>query len=105
MILNFAYLILIIEEKLYFKFDSLIPHVLRHPFSLSAAQQQPPLQCWHCSSDTIGAEDFCGDEFKEDNIPTESLKERNLSVLRNCNSSIASEHERAVCRKTVEDSE
>ncbi|KAM7352333.1 target of wit [Cochliomyia hominivorax] len=60
------------------------------------------LKCWHCSSDTIGAEDFCGNEFKESNIP-DLLKERNISVLRSCNSTINSEHERAVCRKTIEE--
>uniref|UniRef100_A0A1A9ZFI5 Protein sleepless n=1 Tax=Glossina pallidipes TaxID=7398 RepID=A0A1A9ZFI5_GLOPL len=36
------------------------------------------LQCWHCSSDTKGAEDFCDTEFKESNIPTDLLAERNL---------------------------
>ncbi|XP_065357478.1 UPAR/Ly6 domain-containing protein twit [Calliphora vicina] len=59
------------------------------------------LQCWHCGSDTIGAEDFCGNEFMESNIP-DLLKDRNISVLRSCNSTINSEHERAVCRKTIE---
>uniref|UniRef100_A0A1A9WL41 Protein sleepless n=1 Tax=Glossina brevipalpis TaxID=37001 RepID=A0A1A9WL41_9MUSC len=61
------------------------------------------LQCWHCSSDTRGAEDFCGTEFKESNIPTDLLAERNLSVIRHCNSTIHSDHERAVCRKTIEE--
>uniref|UniRef100_A0A1B0FFL9 Protein sleepless n=1 Tax=Glossina morsitans morsitans TaxID=37546 RepID=A0A1B0FFL9_GLOMM len=61
------------------------------------------LQCWHCSSDTKGAEDFCDTEFKESNIPTDLLAERNLSVIRVCNSTIHSEHERAVCRKTIEE--
>lgn len=64
---------------------------------------EPFLQCWHCSSDTIGAEDFCGTEFRESDIP-DLLKERNISILRSCNSTINSEHERAVCRKTIEKS-
>ncbi|XP_073822361.1 target of wit [Musca autumnalis] len=70
-----------------------------------AAEPNPNnrLQCWHCSSDTVGAEEFCGEVFNEDNIPVDLLKERNLSVLRACNSSIKSEHERPVCRKTVEE--
>ncbi|TMW48540.1 hypothetical protein DOY81_006372 [Sarcophaga bullata] len=60
-----------------------------------------PLQCWHCSSDTAGSENFCGEEFQEGNIP-EQLKDLNIVVTRNCNSTINSEHERAVCRKTIE---
>ncbi|SPP79594.1 uncharacterized protein LOC117581802 [Drosophila guanche] len=66
-------------------------------------QQQRHLQCWHCSSDTIGAEDFCDVTFQEDNIPTELIKERNINLLRSCNSTINSDHERPVCRKTVEE--
>lgn len=62
------------------------------------------LQCWHCSSDTIGAESFCGRDFKESNIPNDQFKERNISVVRYCNSTIHSEHERAVCRKIIEES-
>jgi len=43
--------------------------------------------------------------FQEDNIPTDLIKERNINLLRSCNSTINSDHERAVCRKTVEESE
>jgi len=77
-------------------------------FSFLAANEQRDkqhLQCWHCSSDTIGAEDFCDVTFQEDNIPTDLIKERNINLLRSCNSTINSDHERAVCRKTVEESE
>uniref|UniRef100_A0A1I8P5N0 Protein sleepless n=1 Tax=Stomoxys calcitrans TaxID=35570 RepID=A0A1I8P5N0_STOCA len=62
-----------------------------------------PLQCWHCSSDTAGAENFCGEEFSEDSIPWDLMKERNLSAMRSCSSTIKSEHERPVCRKTIEE--
>ncbi|XP_023308592.2 uncharacterized protein LOC111690354 [Lucilia cuprina] len=74
--------------------------ILTVVYKIKAAE--PYLQCWHCSSDTHGSEDFCGNEFKESNIP-DSLKERNISVMRSCNSTINSEHERAVCRKTIEE--
>ncbi|XP_067625927.1 UPAR/Ly6 domain-containing protein twit [Eurosta solidaginis] len=69
------------------------------------SQANPPKQlaCWHCSSETIGAEDFCDITFDEDNIPRqEMMKEHNISVLRNCTSTTHSDHERPVCRKTVE---
>lgn len=74
-------------------------------FSSIPAAENPNarLQCWHCSSDTVGSEEFCDEVFQEDKIPSELLKERNLSALRACNSSIKSEHERPVCRKTVEE--
>lgn len=62
------------------------------------------LECWHCSSETIGAEKFCKESFDEDGIPDpEVRKEHNINVLRNCSSTTNSEHERAVCRKTVEE--
>ncbi|EDV33409.1 uncharacterized protein Dana_GF20964 [Drosophila ananassae] len=61
------------------------------------------LQCWHCSSDTYGAEDFCDVTFQEDNIPNDLIRERNINLLRTCNSTINSDHERPVCRKTVEE--
>ncbi|XP_036329265.1 uncharacterized protein LOC118741404 [Rhagoletis pomonella] len=68
------------------------------------ANQPRQLECWHCSSETIGAEDFCDVTFDEDNIPKpEVMKEHNISVLRNCSSTTHSEHERPVCRKTVEE--
>ncbi|XP_034100604.1 uncharacterized protein LOC117565549 [Drosophila albomicans] len=67
-------------------------------------EERKPLQCWHCSSETAGAEDFCDVTFQEDNIPQELIKERNINLLRTCNSSINSDHERPVCRKTVEES-
>ncbi|XP_053959747.1 uncharacterized protein LOC129249264 [Anastrepha obliqua] len=70
----------------------------------SQANQPRQLECWHCSSETIGAEDFCDVTFDEDNIPRpEVMKEHNISVLRNCSSTTHSEHERPVCRKTVEE--
>ncbi|XP_039952128.1 uncharacterized protein LOC120769279 [Bactrocera tryoni] len=62
------------------------------------------LECWHCSSETIGAEDFCKESFDEDGIPDEEMRrEHNINVLRNCSSTTNSEHEQAVCRKTVEE--
>ncbi|CAD6999472.1 unnamed protein product [Ceratitis capitata] len=62
------------------------------------------LECWHCSSETSGAEDFCGVTFDEDSVPSsEMMKEHNFNVLRNCSSTTHSEHERPVCRKTVEE--
>ncbi|KAH8419267.1 hypothetical protein KR222_002060 [Zaprionus bogoriensis] len=67
------------------------------------ANEHQPLQCWHCSSDTIGAEDFCDVTFQEDNIPTDLIKMHNINLLRTCNSTINSDHERPVCRKTVEE--
>ncbi|KAH8377234.1 hypothetical protein KR093_004333, partial [Drosophila rubida] len=71
---------------------------------LSTAHENQHLQCWHCSSETSGAEDFCDVTFQEDNIPHELIKERNIKLLRTCNSTINSDHERPVCRKTVEES-
>ncbi|KAH8249515.1 hypothetical protein KR032_010149 [Drosophila birchii] len=65
--------------------------------------QRQHLECWHCSSDTIGSEDFCDVTFQEDNIPTDLIRERNINLLRSCNSTIHSDHERPVCRKTVEE--
>lgn len=67
------------------------------------AHENKPLQCWHCASDTKGAEDFCDVTFQEDNIPQDLIKERNINLLRTCNSTINSDHERPVCRKTVEE--
>ncbi|XP_037927212.1 uncharacterized protein LOC119661797, partial [Teleopsis dalmanni] len=71
-------------------------------FLLFTAEKNKILECWHCSSDTIGSKDFCDTTFQEDNIPTEILKDRRISVSRHCNNTINSMHERAVCRKTVE---
>ncbi|XP_030555446.1 uncharacterized protein LOC115758808 [Drosophila novamexicana] len=76
--------------------------LLASAYNIKAHEHQH-LQCWHCSSDTIGAEDFCDVTFQEDNIPTDLIKERNINLLRSCNSSINSDHERPVCRKTVEE--
>ncbi|XP_017848071.1 uncharacterized protein LOC108603622 [Drosophila busckii] len=67
------------------------------------AHQHQALQCWHCSSATVGSDGFCGVTFQEDNIPYEQLKESNSNPLRTCNSSINSDHERPVCRKTVDE--
>ncbi|XP_037711448.1 uncharacterized protein LOC119548330 [Drosophila subpulchrella] len=80
--------------------------LLANAWHITAGNEQREkqhLQCWHCSSDTIGAEDFCDVTFQEDNIPTDLIKERNINLLRSCNSTINSDHERAVCRKTVEE--
>ncbi|EDW46396.1 uncharacterized protein LOC6618209 [Drosophila sechellia] len=74
-----------------------------HITAVNEQHQKHHLQCWHCSSDTIGAEDFCDVTFQEDNIPTDLIKERNINLLRSCNGTINSDHERAVCRKTVEE--
>ncbi|XP_012156904.1 uncharacterized protein LOC101460307 [Ceratitis capitata] len=70
----------------------------------SQADLPRQLECWHCSSETSGAEDFCGVTFDEDSVPSsEMMKEHNFNVLRNCSSTTHSEHERPVCRKTVEE--
>ncbi|KAL5279650.1 hypothetical protein ACFFRR_003943 [Megaselia abdita] len=62
------------------------------------------LQCWTCSSETIGAENFCGEIFREQNIP-EDIKKRNyLDVTKVCNKTgIHSDFIIPVCRKTVEE--
>ncbi|XP_075153320.1 target of wit [Haematobia irritans] len=69
----------------------------------AAGVPNTPLVCWHCSSDTVGADEFCGSEFDEDKIPADYMKERNLNAGRFCNSTINSEQERPVCRKTIEE--
>ncbi|XP_055839820.1 uncharacterized protein LOC129907566 [Episyrphus balteatus] len=58
------------------------------------------LECYHCSSETIGSEQFCGRTFQKDSIP-ETLDKYNLSVVRSCTST--SEHLIPTCRKTVEE--
>jgi len=35
---------------------------------IHTAHENQPLKCWHCASDTKGAEDFCDVTFQEDNI-------------------------------------
>ncbi|XP_055920345.1 uncharacterized protein LOC129951969 [Eupeodes corollae] len=57
------------------------------------------LECYHCSSETIGSEQFCGQVFREDKIP-ETLERYNLSVVRSCTST--SEHLIPTCRKIEE---
>uniref|UniRef100_T1H4J0 Protein quiver n=1 Tax=Megaselia scalaris TaxID=36166 RepID=T1H4J0_MEGSC len=62
------------------------------------------LHCWQCSSDTLGAEDFCGEVFKKDSIPEDVQRRNYLDVTKHCNSSgIHSEFLIPVCRKTVEE--
>ncbi|XP_068151263.1 UPAR/Ly6 domain-containing protein twit [Drosophila tropicalis] len=77
--------------------------LLANAFHIQGVEQPRHLQCWHCSSDTVGAEDFCDVTFQEDSIPEDFIRERNINLLRSCNSTINSDHEKAVCRKTVEE--